>query len=444
MRLTTTMKAGTAIAACALLLSGCLASSTTTKGNKGANTNTSSTIHFTVAFSGAQFTNFQKSVDPYAKSQGITIKWASDPNFNTDIVNDVKAGNVPDIAMFPQPGILRQLAAQGKLADLSTILDISKLKSEMVADISDPGTYNGKVYGLPPSINVKSLIFYPKKTFAADHLTIPNTTAGLLAFAQKLKSEGKTPWCMGIESGSATGWPATDWIEQMVLDYGGLTQYNNWITHKVLFSSPLVTKAAEYFQTMFSTPGFVDGGQSSIASSNFATAGNPMFNANNTESSPGCYMYKQGSFVVAPGFFPKQILANVDSDLGVAPFPGVTANSQPVEGGGDVAGLFSGKNKNAIKIMKYMLSPTFGAYAAKNDTLISPFKNYNQANYSSDVYRSMANVAYHATTFAFDASDNMPGAVGSGSFWTQMTQWISGKTSLQSALKAIDASWPTS
>lgn len=444
MRLTRTLTAGTALAASALLLSGCLAGSTTTKGSKGANDNTSKTISFTVAFSGSQYTNFQQSVDPYAKSQGITIKWASDPNFNTDIVNDVKAGNVPDIAMFPQPGILRQLAAQGKLADLNDILDVPKLKSEMVADITQPGTVGSTVYGLPPSINVKSLIFYPKKAWAADNLTPPTTTADLLSFAQKLKSEGKTPWCMGIESGSATGWPATDWLEQMVLDYGGLTQYNDWVSHKVLFDSPLVIKAAEYYQTMFSTPGFVYGGQSSISSSNFATAGNPLFNPNNTQTDPGCYMYKQGSFIVAPGFIPTPILNNVDSDLGVFSFPGTTASSKPVEGGGDLAGLFSGKNASAIKIMKYMLSPTFGAYAAKNNTLISPFKSFDQSNYSSAVYKSMADVAYNATTFAFDASDNMPGVVGSGSFWTQMVQWINGKTSLVSALKAIDSTWPTS
>jgi alpha-glucoside transport system substrate-binding protein len=346
--------------------------------------------------------------------------------------------------MFPQPGILLDLAKKGKVADLDKILDIPKLKSEMVTGLLDVGTLNGKVYGAPPSINVKSLVYYPKIAWQKAHLQAPTTMDQLLSFSNQLKSQGKTPWCMGIESGSATGWPATDWLEQLVLNYGGLNQYNGWIKHTVKFNSPLVQKAASYFQKIFATPGYVAGGQKAIASSNFATAGNPMFNANNTESSPGCWMYKQGSFVVAPGDFPDQVLANQDKYLGVFRFPGTTASSKPVEGGGDLAALFSGSNPNAVKIMKYMLQPGFGAYDAKQGNLISPFKNFNMNNYPSDLYRSMAKIAYDATEFAFDASDQMPGAVGTGTFWTEMTKWISGQTSMSSALSAIDSSWPTS
>jgi len=249
---------------------------------------------------------------------------------------------------------------------------------------------------------------------------------------------------MGIGSGSATGWPATDWLEQLVLNYGGVSQYNGWIKHTVKFDSPVVKKAATYFQKMFATPGYVYGGQKAISSNNFATAGNPMFNANNTESNPGCYMYKQGSFVVAPGDFPTQVLQNQDKYLGVFRFPGTTPTSKPVEGGGDLAALFSGSNRNAVKIMKYMLQDKFGAYAAKQGNLISPFKSFSMSNYPSQLYRSMAQIAYSATSFAFDASDQMPGAVGTGTFWSEMTKWIHGSESMESALKNIDSSWPTS
>jgi len=426
------------------VLAGCLGSSGKTGGSQGANTNTGKNISMVVAFSGSQFDDFKQSLLPYAKSQGITLQINSDSNFNADIVNKVNSGNIPDIALFPQPGILLNLAKQGKLAPLDSILDVNKLKSEMVTGITQPGTYNGKVYGVPPSINVKSLVFYPKIAWDKMGLQAPQSLDELISLSDKLKGMGKTPWCLGIESGSATGWPATDWLEQLVLDYGGVNQYNDWISHKVKFDSPLVKKAADYFQKIFATPGYVYGGQKSIASSNFATAGNPMFNDNNTESNPGCFLYKQGSFIVAPGDFPDPILKDQDKYLGVFRFPGTSASSKPVEGGGDLAALFSGKNQNAIKIMKYMMQPTFGQFAAKQGNLISPFKSFNMSNYPSELYRSMAKVAYDATQFAFDASDQMPGAVGTGSFWQQMTNWISGQTSESSALQAIDSSWPAS
>lgn len=436
------LRLGAAVSMVPLVLAGCLASNGKTAGNKGANSNTGKTINMTVAFSGSQFDDFKAALLPYAKSQGITLNLVSDSNFNADIVNKVKAGNLPDIAMFPQPGILLQLAQQGKVADLDKIFDIPKLKSELVTGITEPGTLNGKVYGIPPSINVKSLVFYPKKAWAADNITPPTTLDALLQLSTKLKSEGKTPWCLGIESGTATGWPATDWMEQLVLDYGGTSQYNDWVTHKIKFDSPLVNKAADYFQKIFATPGFVAGGRKSIASNNFGTAGNLMFNANNTESSPGCFMYKQGSFVVAPGFFPAKVLANADSLIGVFRFPGATATSKPIEGGGDLAALFSGNNPNAVKLMKYMLQPTFGVSAAKKSDFISPFKSFDPSNYPSALYRSMAQIATSATSFSFDGSDAMPGEVGSGSFWKEMVDWISGSTSKTAALQAIDQSWP--
>jgi hypothetical protein len=428
------------VAASSLLLAGCLSSNGKTTGNQGVNSNTGKNLTMIVAFSGSQFDDFKASLMPYAKSIGVNLTLTSDSNFNTDIVNKVKAGNAPDIAMFPQPGILLDLAKQGKVADLDNILNVPQLKSQMVTGLLN----YGKLYGAPPSINVKSLVFYPKIAWAKAGLTAPTTLNDLLTFSAKLKSEGKTPWCMGIESGTATGWPATDWLEQLVLDYGGVSQYNDWISHKVKFNSSLVKKAAATYQKFFATPGWVAGGQSAIASNNFATAGNPMFNANNTESSPGCWMYKQGSFVVAPGDFPTPVLNNQDKYLGVFRFPGTSASSKPVEGGGDLAALFSGKNKYAIKIMKYMLSPTFGAFAAKHANLISPFKSFNMNNYPSALYRSMAQIAYQATDFAFDASDQMPGAVGTGTFWSEVTKWVSGQENTSSMLSNIDSSWPTS
>ncbi len=426
-----------------LLLAGCLAgSSKSASGGSGANKNTSSTINMTVAFSGSQLDDFKASLAPYAQSQGIKLNLVSDPNFNADIVNKVKAGNIPDIAMFPQPGILQQFAQQGKVADLDSVLDVAALRSQMVTGITEPGTVNGKVYGIPPSINVKSLVFYPKKAWAAMGLKPPTSLDDLLALSNDLVAKGKTPWCLGVESGPGTGWPATDWMEQLVLDFGGTSKYKDWVTHKIKFDSPLVNQAADYFQKIFATRGYVNGGRKSIVSTNFGTGGNPMFNAKFTSSDPGCFMYKQGSFLVAPGFFPGQILANEDANIGAFEFPGTTARSKPVEGGGDLAALFSGNNANAVKLMKYMLTPSFGVAAAKKSDFISPFKSFDPSNYPSELYRTMAAIATNATAFAFDASDAMPGQVGSGSFWRQMVAWVNGTTSKTSALKAIDDSWP--
>ncbi|MFN2561143.1 MAG: ABC transporter substrate-binding protein [Jatrophihabitans sp.] len=427
-----------------LALSGCLAGKAKTAGGLGVNKNTRPTIRIMVAFGGAQLRAFASGIEPYAKSRGITIKWADDSNFNADIVTKVKAGNAPDIALFPQPGILVQLAQQGKLADLNKVLPVGRIRSQLVAGLLEPSTYRSDVYGVPASLNLKSVVFYPKKAWARAGYPIPTSLAALAALDVRMKADGRTPWCLGVEDGSATGWSATDWIEQLLLDQSGTGVYNDWVSHKVKFDSAPVRQAAQYFHTLFATPGFIHNGRRSITSSYFGTAGNAMFDDKLTESNPGCYMYRQGNFITGDGFFPKKIIQDLDANVGVFRFPGKSAGDNPVEGGGDVAGLFSGHNKYAIDLLKHMLTPTFCSVCPRTFAYMSPFTGFALSNYPDQVARDMAKIAYGATSFVFDASDSMPGAVGSGTFWRHMTAWIGGHESLDTALRAIDDSWPRS
>lgn len=439
MRKTTLVRAGVALGAAVVLTSGCLSqSNSTTSSGAGAS---GKTVEIMLGFSGAQLENFKATVDPYAKSQGITVKWSPSDNFNQLIVTRAQANNLPDIAMFPQPGILKDLAAKGKLTPLDDVLDMPSLKNSMTAGTLEAGQgVDGKLYGLMVSMNVKSLIFYPKKAFESAGYAPPTSIPALLALTDKIRSQGRTPWCMGIESGEATGWPATDWMEELVLKYGGIQEYNDWVSHKVKFDSPVVNKAATTFSTLMFTDGNVLGGRKSIAGNNFGTAGNAMFRPD-----PGCYLYKQGNFVAAKGGFPDSVIADIDNELGVMAFPPATATGDnPVEGGGDLAGLFSKDSDAAKTILRYMSTKDFGASDAKTGGYLSPHKDFDLNNYPSQTMRDIAQVAYKTTAFGFDGSDAMPGAVGSGSFWKQMTAWISGKQDLRTTLTAIDSSWPAS
>jgi alpha-glucoside transport system substrate-binding protein len=436
MRRPTFVKTVAAVGAAALLTSGCLRQADTGSGGTG---NTSKTIEIMLGFTGDQFDAFKGTVDPYAKSQGITINWAPSTNFNQLINTRVQGNNLPDIAMFPQPGILKDLAAKGKLTPLNDVLDLPRLQTSMTAGTLDAGTVNGKLYGLLVSMNVKSLVFYPKRAFTDAGYTIPKSIPELLALTEKIRSSGKTPWCLGVESGAATGWPATDWIEDLILHQQGIDKYNHWVTHQIKFESPEVKLAADTFAQVAFTPGNVLGGRKSIASNNFGTAANPMF-----KSPPGCFMYKQGNFVAAKGGFPDNVIADIDNKVGVFGFPPATAGGDnPVLGGGDLAGLFSSNNESAKTILRYMSTKTFGESDAKLGNYISPHRDFDQSNYPNQVVKDVANVAYKSTAFAFDGSDQMPGAVGSGSFWKDMTSWISGQQSEDGALQGIDESWPT-
>ncbi len=188
-----------------------------------------------------------------------------------------------------------------------------------------------ELYGLLVSMNVKSLVFYNKKAWDEAGYEAPESIDELNALTEQIKADGGTPWCMGIESDTATGWPATDWFEDLVMRYGGADGYNQWVTNELKFDSDVVREAAAEFEELMFTEGNVLGGREAITSTNFGTAGNPMFDAE-----PGCWLYKQGSFIT--GFFPEDILADLDANVGVFGFPPAEAGGEnPVLGGGDLA-----------------------------------------------------------------------------------------------------------
>ena len=385
------------------------------------------------------FAGLKKEIVAKAKAQGITVDMQKVDNINQLIMTKIQANDTPDIALIPQPGVVGDIVKRNKAQDLSTVLDMNALKSTMTPGTLEAGTFNGKLYGLLVSMNVKSLVFYPKKAWDKAGYKAPTDFASLEALTNQIKSSGTPPWCFGIESGPATGWPATDWFEDLVMRYGGVSGYNDWVTHKTKFDSPVVRQSAAEFQKLILTKGNVPGGPGSIASTAFGNADNPMWNAK-----PGCMMLKQGNFIVSKDFMPSNVVSDVDANIGVFGFPPATAGGDnPTLGGGDLATLLS-TTDSAKKVMKILADPTLGKDTAGTSSFISPHKTFDMSLYPNDLTRTIADTAYKSTSFLFDGSDAMPGAVGAGTFWKDMTSWISGQENLDTALKNIDASWPTS
>jgi alpha-glucoside transport system substrate-binding protein len=422
------LKAAFAIAAASALVVGCSSNSGTATDDKK--------VTIWTSVDQPVLDGLKKSMQPMADAAGITVDWQKVDNINQLIVTKVQAGDVPDIAMIPQPGVVANLVSRDAVFALDDVLDMNSLRSTMVPGTLEAGTVDGKLYGLLTSANVKSLVFYPKKAWAAKGWPIPKTIDELNTLTDTIRNSGETPWCLGIESAAATGWPATDWFEDLVMRYGGPDTYNKWVSHEVKFDSDVVRQAAAEFEKIAFTPGNVLGGRKSIASNGFGAAGNPMFDAK-----PGCWMYKQGSFITA--FFPESVQANLDEEVGVFGFPPVTADVNPVLGGGDLAALFV-DTPSGREVMNMLAKPEIGTDAAATSSYISPHKTFPLASYKPALKGEVAKVAYDATAFLFDGSDSMPGEVGSGSFWKEMTAWIAGQQDLDTTLKNIDASWPAS
>ena len=382
----------------------------------------------------------EKQITVAAEEAGIEVKIERVDGIDKLIKTKIQAGDTPDIAVLPQPGVVASVVELGAAFPLDDVLDTASLEETMVAGALDAGVVDDQLYGLQISMNVKSLIFYPKKAFEEAGYEAPQSLDELTALADQIKSDGGTPWCLTMESGDATGWVATDWMEDLVMRYGGTDAYNEWVSHDIPFTDPVVKEAAAYFEDVALTEGNVLGGQQAITATPFTEAAKPMFD----EGKPGCWLLKQGSFFVGPDFLPEETYANLDDELGVTAFPPTEAGGEnPVMGGGDLAVLMS-ESEDAKTAMNLLAASDLGNEAAPVSSFLSPHTDFDISLYPTETSKSIAQVAYDSTAFLFDGSDSMPAEVGAGSFWKEMTAWLNGDQDVDTALQNIDDSWPSS
>ncbi len=421
----------------AIALAGCAGS-----GTPGSTDGDSKTVTIMGAFTDAQAEAFQADLDAWSKTSGIKVTYDGNTDFQTAVVARATAGNPPDVAIYPQPGVLKSQANQlYPLEDLG--VDVAGITSDEANGLGTIAQVDGKTYGLPYSINVKSLVWYNPAAFTKAGLSIPTSDAELTALSKKIVDDGLGyPWCAGIESGGATGWGATDWLEEYVLRYGGLDEYNKWITGDVKFDSDLVKKAGDKVNTELLADGQVNGGGPAIATTAFQTAGNQLFVDGKDKGQ--CFMMRQGSFIA--DFFPDDIKAQIaDGDLSNVNFfqlPAPEGTDNAMLGGGDLVGAFS-KDDATKKVVEYITSKDFGTNGyASQAIFLSPHNTFDVSAYTSVLQKNAQDLLKNATVFGFDASDQMPGEIGAGTEWTQLTSWFAGQTSMEDAFKAIDAAWP--
>jgi alpha-glucoside transport system substrate-binding protein len=350
----------------------------------------------------------------------------------------IGAGTPSDIILHPQPGLLKDFVDQGVVTPLDDLLDVSRLENELVGGLLDLSTFDGSLYAIPMRLSVKSLVWYNPAVFEANSYAIPSTWDEMIDLSDQMVADGITPWCIGIESGDATGWVATDWVEDILLRTIGGDEYDRWVAGELGFASPEVQGAIEeYMVPIWTNDDYVFGGRAQIAREAFGTSVSGILG-----DDPECGMHRQATFI--EGFITE---VAPDAEFGVDYdffyLPAVTAGDRPVLGAGDYAALYT-DNPAAVLFMEFLATAESGEGWAARGGFLSPFAPvFDSSVYPTDSSVRASEILAEATAFRFDGSDLMPGDVGSsslsGSFWSEMTSWVLGEKSLTEALEAIDA-----
>jgi alpha-glucoside transport system substrate-binding protein len=405
-------------------------------------------VNIQVQWPGGELTNFTNALTDFEAATGIDVQIDSVVSSHEVVLKTrIDGGKPPDLAMLAQPTPVLSYAAQGKVIDVATFMDAAKLSAEHPATIGLV-TQGSNIWGIPYKADVKSTIWYPIKAFEAKGYTVPTTWDELIELSDKIVADGSNPWCVSAGGpGAATGWQITDWIEEVVLKTQGLDYYNKWISHEIPFQDPGIKAAFDdYVGKIFFTPDYVFGGNTAIVNTDQKTPMDPMFT--DDLANPGCWMQKIPTWY-GPDFFPDQRASGqpskyvIGEDIGIFPFPTIDPAQTNAEGSADTLMVLADRPE-VRAVAEFLATPEGIQRWIETGSAISTNTATPAAWYEGAYKLKVASeIANNAAGIGFDASDLMPAAVGSGTFWTESIKWAnSGGTNTDAVLKAIDDSWP--
>ncbi len=400
-------------------------------------------------WTGGEGDGFAAAIKDFAAATGIAIQVDSiGSSHETVLRTRIEGGSPPDMAALAQPTGVLAYAAEGKVIDVATFMDGTKLKAEFPSTIGLT-TDGSHIWSIPTKADVKSMIWYPVKAFAAKGYAVPKTWDELVALADKIVADGSHPFCVSAGGpGTATGWELTDWVEEVLLKTEDPQVTNDWISHRITFSDPKIKAAFDKVGSLLFKDGYVDGGGTAIVNADLKTVMDPMFNQDT--AAPGCWMQKIPVWY-GPDFFPDKRTNGGDSkytigddgDIGIFPFPTISDTFKGAEGSADSFMVLNDRPE-VRAFAEFLATPEGLEGWIKSVGVLSPNVKVPAEWYANNYKLKVANaIATGATAIGFDASDLMPPAVGQGSFWTGVSDWAnSNGSNTDSVLKAIDESWP--
>jgi alpha-glucoside transport system substrate-binding protein len=365
------------------------------------------TISMLYQWSGQEEASLSQILKPLVDACGLVIK----PESTRDqalLDTKVKAGTPPDIAFY---NVTQLVQYQDKLVAMD---QLGGNKGNYADFFTQPGTIGGKWLGLPVKADIKTIIWYSPAVFQAKGYTVPKTWDELNTLVEKMVSNGDVPWSLGLESGDATGWTGSDFIQDILLVQQGPQYVLDLISGKVPYNDAGVKQAYQTYGKWATDAKYTVGGAKGTLSTAFLDAVYKPF-----MDPPQAMMVKQSGF--AGGEILKKFpTLKYGTDYDFFAVPG----AQGLQGGADWMMAFS-KTPAVQALVAYLSSTDGGKAWAKASFGVSPNKGAS-GNYTDAALIKYDQALASAKGFTPDIGDTIPGGFGKAE-WTAIVNFVNGK-----------------
>jgi alpha-glucoside transport system substrate-binding protein len=390
------------------------------------------TVNVLGVWGGTELEGFQSVYTAWEEQTGASLDFEGTRDLTATLRTRVGGNNPPDIAVLPNPALMQEFAQQGVLQPLGEVLDQDQLTEDYAETWIDLGTVDGELYGLWVKAAAKSTVWYDPQQFEQGNFDVPETFDDLIALSDQMRGGGEVaPWSVGLQDGAASGWPGTDWIQEILLHESGGDVYDQWVAHEIPWTDPAVRAAWEKFGQILHGEGYIPGGAQFAVSTSPQDASYLPF-----QDPPQAYMYFLGAF--AEGFiaqqFPEQ---EAGTDYNFFPFPAINEDfAGAATGSGDIVVMFN-DTPAARSLMQYLADGANWAPWAERSGFTTPSAGLDASSYPSDLIAGTAEQLTEASVFRFDADDMMPAELQQA-YFQAVVQYAQNPDGLDSILQSLE------
>jgi alpha-glucoside transport system substrate-binding protein len=370
------------------------------------------------SWTGGEAEAFRQVLDRFTAETGIRVDFQGTRALHQVLTAEVQKGTPPDIAVLPSPGDLASYVRRSAVRSLDDVIDAGAEQSHSPQWLRLEQMDDAR-YAVAVKTTLKSLIWYDPRRVPGLSGDAPPSWEDLVRLSERLSTGDSAAWCMGMGSTPVSGWPGTDWIEDLVLHRAGTVAYQRWAAGQMAWTAPEIHQAWEAWGRVALRPGFVQDG---VLFTEFGDASRAMYT-----DPPGCHLHHQASFVVGDGR---------GADLDFVPFP--SSEPRAWEVSADLAALFTDKPE-ARELMRFLATDEAQSIwpAVSRGSVFSANRGVDPAIYDNPVSRRIAQTLTGDAVLCFDASDLMPSAM-TNAFYRAVLEFVQSPDRLDAILGQLE------